>query len=58
MMISRNGNSIFPDKLDETKLNRMKYKIIWAEKENLTTGRYSFDEMVERIRKIIEKEAK
>lgn len=40
--------------LDERKLNRIKVKVIELEKEN-TIRKYSNDEMVEKIRKYIER---
>ena len=50
--------SKIPMELDQIKLRRMIYEIILAGKENGNTSRNSFDEMVEGIRKIIEREAK
>ncbi len=58
MMNSTNGNRNISGDLDPTKLMRMKLAIIKAERDYLRTSRYSYDEILERIRKIIEKEAK
>lgn len=43
--------------LDTVRLNRMKWLILAEEKQNLKTRAYTSDQMVDRIRKIIEREA-
>lgn len=43
--------------LDQQRLNRMKLKILGEVNQNLRTRYYSSDQMVDRIRKIIEQEA-
>ena len=45
-------------KVQEKRLNAMKYKILRAEQENLKTREKSTDQMVETIRRIIMDEAK
>lgn len=42
--------------LDQTKINRLKIKIIGIEKENLKTKKYRQFQMEERILKVIERE--
>ncbi len=44
--------------LDGQKLTRMKWMILKEVKDNLATRTYRTEQMVERIRKIIEKEAR
>ena len=44
--------------VQEKRLNAMKYKILKAEQENLTTREKTTDQMVETIRRIIMDEAK
>lgn len=44
--------------LDERKINRLKLDILRLERDNLKTREYSNDEMVEKIRKLIEEEVK
>ncbi len=42
--------------LDEKKLNRLKYGILALERDNLKTREKTNEEMIERIRKLIEEE--
>jgi hypothetical protein len=42
--------------LDEKKLNRLKLDILTLERDNLRTRELTNDEMVEKIRKLIEEE--
>ena len=44
--------------LDEKKINRLKLEILKLERENLKTREYTFGEMVDKIRKLIEEEVK
>ena len=46
-----------PDKVQEKRINAMKYKIIKAEQENLKTQAKTTAQMVEEIRKIIKEES-
>lgn len=43
---------------DERKIKRLKLDILRLERDNLKTREYSNDEMVEKIRKLIEEEVK
>lgn len=43
--------------IDVVRLRRMKLAIMAVEKENLKTRAYTLEQMVDRLRKIIEKEA-
>ena len=43
---------------DESKINRLKLKILMLERDNLKTREYTNDQMVEKIRKMIEEEVK
>lgn len=45
-------------KLDQKKLNRIKFRIFTAERENIKTRAETEAEMVEKIRKIIEDEVR
>ena len=47
-----------PMTLDEKKINRLKLEILQLERENLKTREYTFGEMVDKIRKLIEEEVK
>ncbi|MGI6162739.1 MAG: hypothetical protein ACOYEQ_02275 [Bacillota bacterium] len=47
-----------PEALDETKLNRLKIRILSLERDNLKTREFGYDDMVNRIRKLIEEEVK
>lgn len=42
--------------LDEKKLNRLKYSILALERDNLKTREKTNEEMIEKIRKLIEEE--
>jgi hypothetical protein len=44
--------------LNETKINRLKLSILQLERDNLNTREYTDDEMVDKIRKLIEEEVK
>lgn len=44
--------------LDKKKLDRIKYYILKAEKENLRTRSDTNDQMIDKVRKIIEEEVK
>lgn len=44
--------------LDEKKLNRMKVRILSIERDNLNTRIDTEGEMIDKVRKIIEEEAK
>lgn len=44
--------------LDEKKINRLKFDILHLERENLKTREYTNEEMVDKIRKLIEEEVK
>lgn len=44
--------------LDETKINRLKLHILRLERENLKTREFTNEDMVNKIRKLIEEEVK
>jgi len=44
--------------LDQKKLNRIKFRILTAERENIKTRAETEGEMIEKIRKIIEDEVR
>ena len=46
------------DTLAKTKFNRLMFKILKLDRDNLNTREYTNTEMVERIRKMIEEEVK
>jgi hypothetical protein len=52
-MINESGFQI-----DEKRLNRMKLKILGAERENIKTRVESEQDMIEKVKKIIEEEVK
>jgi len=54
-LTSENSNS---DTLQKQVLNSIQYVIVFSENENLRTRSQTFDEMVEKIRKMIEEEVK
>lgn len=44
--------------LEEKKINRLKFDILHLERENLRTREFTNDEMIEKVRKLIEEEVK
>lgn len=46
----------FGIEIDKAKLNRLKFRILLAERENLKTRAETKSEMIEKIRKMIEEE--
>lgn len=49
---------VFNNEIDETKLNRLKFKILKLERDNLKTRECNNPQMVEEIRKMIEEEVR
>ena len=45
-----------PTELEKQRLDRIKYQILLVERDNLRTHAYNTEQMVEKIRKIIEVE--
>lgn len=43
---------------EKTRLDRIKYHLLRLERENLRTRSQTFDDMVEKLRKMIEEEVK